>query len=85
QASKTLLAIQLKNRGDEISESEKAALLHEIKERYWAAAQPRYAAARQWFDEIIDPRETRAIISRSIQAAAHQARIEDFKVGVLQT
>ncbi len=85
QASKTLLAIQLKNRGDEISDSEKAALLDEIKERYWAAAQPRYAAARQWFDEIIDPRKTRAVISRSIQAAAHQARIEDFKVGVLQT
>ncbi len=85
QASKTLLAIQLKNRGDEISDSEKAALLDEIKERYWAAAQPRYAAARQWFDEIIDPRETRAVISRSLHAAAHQARIEDFKVGVLQT
>ncbi|MCK5379115.1 MAG: acyl-CoA carboxylase subunit beta [Acidobacteria bacterium] len=85
QASKTLLAIQLKNRGDEIPEEERAALLDEIKARYWAAAQPRYAAARQWFDEIIDPRETRAIISRSIGAAAHQGRIEEFKVGVLQT
>ncbi len=85
QASKTLLAIQLKNRGNEVSEDEKAALLDEIKARYWAAAQPRYAAARQWFDEIIDPRETRTIISRSIEAAAHQGRIEEFKVGVLQT
>ncbi len=85
QASKTLLAIQLKNRGDEFSENEKTALLDEIKARYWAAAQPRYAAARQWFDEIIDPRETRALISRSINAAAHKGKIEEFKVGVLQT
>jgi len=85
QASKTLLAIQLKNRGDQVSESEKTTLLDEIKARYWAAAQPRYAAARQWFDEIIDPRETRTLISRSINAAAHQGQIEEFKVGVLQT
>ena len=85
QASKTLLAIQLKNRGDQVSETEKTTLLDEIKARYWAAAQPRYAAARQWFDEIIDPRETRALISRSINAAAHQGKIEEFKVGVLQT
>lgn len=85
QASKTLLAIQLKNRGDQVSDAEKSALLDEIKARYWAAAQPRYAAARQWFDEIIDPRETRAVVSRSIEAAAHQSRIGEFKVGVLQT
>jgi acetyl-CoA carboxylase carboxyltransferase component len=85
QASKTLLAIQLKNRGDDVSDAEKEKLLEEIKERYWAAAQPRYAAARQWFDEIIDPRETRSVISRSIHAAAHQGRIPEFKVGVLQT
>lgn len=85
QASKTLLAIQLKNRGDDVSDEEKEALLAEIKDRYWAAAQPRYAAARQWFDEIIDPRETRAVISRSIEATAHQGKIGEFKVGVLQT
>ncbi len=85
QASKTLLAIQLKNRGDDVSDAEKEKLLEEIKERYWAAAQPRYAAARQWFDEIIDPRVTRSVISRSIHAAAHQGRIPEFKVGVLQT
>ena len=46
---------------------------------------PRYAAARMWVDEIIDPRDTRRIIARSIEAAAHQPEIADFKVGVLQT
>jgi len=85
QASETLLAIQLKNRGDEVSEDEKKKLLGEIQARYDAATDPRYAAARLWVDEIIDPRRTREVLARSIAAAAHQPKIADFKVGVLQT
>ena len=85
QASETLLAIQLKNRGDEVSEDEKKKLLGEIQARYDAATDPRYAAARLWVDEIIDPRRTREVLARSIAAAAHQPIIADFKVGVLQT
>jgi len=85
QASETLLAIQLKNRGDEVSEDEKTKLLGEIQARYDAATDPRYAAARLWVDEIIDPRRTREVLARSIAAAAHQPKIAGFKVGVLQT
>jgi acetyl-CoA carboxylase carboxyltransferase component len=85
QASETLLAIQLKNRGDEVSDEEKAKLLEEIQARYEAAMDPRYAAARLWVDEIIDPRRTREILARSIAAAAHNPDLADFKVGVLQT
>jgi acetyl-CoA carboxylase carboxyltransferase component len=85
QASETLLAIQLKNRGEDVSDEEKTKLLQEIQDRYEAAMDPRYAAARMWVDEIIDPRRTREILARSIAAAAHQIEIADFKVGVLQT
>ena len=85
QASETLLAIQLKNRGEEVSAEERKNLLEEIQARYKAAMDPRYAAARLWVDEIIDPRHTRTIVSRSLQAAAHQREIRPFKVGVLQT
>jgi len=85
QASETLLAIQLKNRGEEVSEEEKAGLLGEIQARYEVASDPRYAAARLWVDEIIDPRRTREVLARSIAAAAHQPEIADFKAGVLQT
>jgi acetyl-CoA carboxylase carboxyltransferase component len=85
QASETLLAIQLKNRGDDVSDEERAQLLREIQARYEAAMDPRYAAARLWVDEIIDPRRTREILARAIAAAAHQSEIADFKVGVLQT
>jgi acetyl-CoA carboxylase carboxyltransferase component len=85
QASETLLAIQLKNRGDDVSNEERAKLLKEIQARYEAAMDPRYAAARLWVDEIIDPRRTREVLARSIAASAHQPEIPDFKVGVLQT
>ena len=85
QASETLLAIQLKNRGEDVSDEEKAQLLREIQARYEDAMDPRYAAARLWVDEIIDPRQTREILARAIAAAVNQPDIADFKVGVLQT
>jgi acetyl-CoA carboxylase carboxyltransferase component len=85
QASETLLAIQLKNRGEEVSGEERASRLAEIQARYAAATDPRYAASRLWVDEIIDPRRTRALLARSIAASAHEPRIEEFRFGVLQT
>jgi len=85
QASKTLAAIQLKNRGAEVTEEEKKQLLDEIKARYTAASEPRYAAARLWVDALVDPAETRQILARSLACAAMNPRIEEFKTGVLQT
>jgi 3-methylcrotonyl-CoA carboxylase beta subunit len=85
QASKTLLSIQLKNRGADVSEEEKTRRLEEIKARYAAAMNPRYAAARLWVDAIIDPAQTRQILARSFAAAAMNPRIPEFRTGVLQT
>jgi 3-methylcrotonyl-CoA carboxylase beta subunit len=85
QASKTLLSIQLKNRGKDVSEEEKTTLLEEIKARYAAAMDPRYAAARLWVDAIIDPAETRKVIGRSLAAAAMNPEVSEFRTGVLQT
>jgi 3-methylcrotonyl-CoA carboxylase beta subunit len=85
QASRTLLSIQLKNRGADVSEEEKAQRLEEIKARYTAAADPRYAAARLWVDAIIDPAETRQVIGRSLACAAMNPEIPEFRTGVLQT
>ena len=83
QASKTLLGIQLKNR--EVSEEEKTALLAEIQKRYDDAMDPRYAAARLWVDAIIDPVDTRAILTRSLDCVAQNPEIPPFRMGVLQT
>ncbi len=46
---------------------------------------PRYAAARLWVDGIIDPRDTRQVVARSLEVAAHQPEIPPFRQGVLQT
>jgi acetyl-CoA carboxylase carboxyltransferase component len=85
QASQTLLSIQLKNRGDGVSEEERAQRLAEIRARYAAAMNPRYAAARLWVDAIIDPAATRGVLARSLAAAAHNPEIPPFRTGVLQT
>ena len=85
QASKTLLAIQLKNRGDDVSEEEKNELLARIQKSYDDSSDARYAAARLWVDAIIDPTRTREVVSRSLACAANNPEIAPFKTGVLQT
>ena len=85
QASQTLLSIQTKNRGEGVSEEEKAQRLAEIKARYAAAMDPRYAAARLWVDAIVDPARTRRVLARSLAAAAHNPEILPFRTGVRQT
>ena len=86
-AAKTLLQIRvssLKAQGKVISEEEEKSLLKEITDRYNEQLSPYYAAARLWVDGVIDPLETRTIISMGIEAANH-ARVEKFNVGVIQT
>ncbi|HNP96921.1 MAG TPA: carboxyl transferase domain-containing protein [Cyclobacteriaceae bacterium] len=86
-AAKTLLQIRvstLKGQGKEISKEEEQQLLNEITDRYNDQLSPYYAASRLWVDGVIDPLETRKVISMGIEAANH-APIEKFNVGVIQT
>jgi 3-methylcrotonyl-CoA carboxylase beta subunit len=87
QAAKTLLQIQvasLKAKGEIISPDVETKLLNEIKERYDRQTSPYYAAARLWVDAIIDPVDTRKLISESIHAADQNPVMQDFKTGVFQ-
>jgi len=87
QAAKTLLQIQVsakKTKGEEIPAEQEKKLLSEIKDRYDQQTTPFYAAARMWVDAIIDPVDTRKVISEGIAAANHNAAIEDMKLGVFQ-
>jgi acetyl-CoA carboxylase carboxyltransferase component len=86
-AAKTLLQIRiaaLKAEGRQLTKEEEAALLKEITDRYNEQLSPYYAAARLWVDAIIDPLETRRVISMGIEAANH-APVEKFNPGVIQT
>ncbi len=82
QAAKTLLQIQVS--GKQINEAEQNNLLNEVTSRYEKQTSPYYAAARLWVDDIIDPAQTRLVISEGISAANHNADIKDLKLGVFQ-
>ncbi|MDO9374222.1 MAG: carboxyl transferase domain-containing protein [Ferruginibacter sp.] len=87
QAAKTLLQIQvasLKAKGETITPENEKELLDTIVKRYQQQTTPYYAAARLWVDGIIDPLETRTMISEGISAANNNSDIAAFKTGVFQ-
>lgn len=87
-AANTLLQIKvagLKKQGREISSEDEKELLDEITSKYNEELSPYYAASRLWVDGVIDPRETRKVISMGIEAANHSPISERFNVGVIQT
>jgi len=87
-AAKTLLQIKvasLKKSGQEITPEDEEQLLNEIKDKYYEELSPYYAAARMWVDGVIDPLETRKIVSMGIEAANHAPITEKFNVGIIQT
>ena len=87
QAAKTLLQIQvsaLKAKGKEIDPAAEKKLLDDIKGRYEEQTSPYYAAARLWVDDIIDPIDTRRVISEGLAAANHKKTDRNFSLGVFQ-
>ncbi|WMN10819.1 acyl-CoA carboxylase subunit beta [Marivirga salinae] len=87
-AAKTLLQIKvatLKAKGEKISEEDQEKMLKDITDKYNEELSPYYAASRLWVDGIIDPLETRKVISMGIEAADHAPIEKPFNVGVIQT
>lgn len=88
QASNVLLDIrtaQLKKEGKQFSDKERKAFLEEIKNKYDEQTNVLYAASRLWIDEIIDPKDTRKIVSYCIEIANNNPEMKKFNVGVIQT
>lgn len=87
-AAKTLFQIQeatMRAKGVGISPEDKDKMLKEITDRYDSQTTPYYAASRLWVDGIIDPLETRKVISMGIEAANHAPLSKRYNVGVIQT
>lgn len=87
-AAKVLLQIEvatLKARGEEITPEREKELFDSIKNRYDKQISPYYAASRLWIDAIIDPIETRKVISMGIEMANHKKAEKAYNVGVIQT
>lgn len=86
-AAKTLLDIQLaalKRQGHQPDDEELARLYDEVKAKYDTELDPRYAAARLWVDEIIEPNATRERLIRALEACAQNPQQDELKVGVFQ-
>ncbi len=86
-ASKVLLQIEeasLKKQGKEITAEAEEKLLSKIKSRYDNQTSAYYAAARLWVDAIIDPIDTRKVISEGIKAANNNPEIAALRTGVFQ-
>ena len=86
-ASKVLLQIEeakLQKQGSKLSDEEKKTLLETIESKYKESTSPYYAASRLWVDAIIDPVETRKLISLGIDMANHNDEKQTFNMGVLQ-
>ncbi|MFC4263926.1 acyl-CoA carboxylase subunit beta [Ferruginibacter yonginensis] len=87
QAAKTMLQIQvgaMKAKGQEVTPEEEKNILDKITAKYVQQTKAQYAAARLWVDAIIDPAQTRQVISEGIAAANHNPDIAEFKSGVFQ-
>jgi 3-methylcrotonyl-CoA carboxylase beta subunit len=88
QAAKVLLQIEkasLKAKGEEMDEKAEKKLLKTITDKYDAQTSPYYGASRLWVDAIIDPLETRNVISMGIEAANNAPIKEPYNPGIIQS
>jgi len=88
QAAKVLVQIELataKARGTNLKKKDETQLYQSTKTKYDEQTSPYYSAARLWTDAIIDPAETRKIISIGIEMADCNEEIKPYNVGVIQT
>jgi acetyl-CoA carboxylase carboxyltransferase component len=88
QASNVLLDIkigQMKKQGKKITDVDKKKFLDKIKSIYEEHTKVLFAASRLWVDEIIDPKDTRKIVSYCIEIANNNPEIKKFNPGIIQT
>ena len=72
--------------GKQLSDKDVDALRESVRATYEEQkSDPRYAAARLWVDAILDPAHTRDALILSLEAAALNPEVREFKTGVLQT
>jgi acetyl-CoA carboxylase carboxyltransferase component len=82
QAASVLLQVRL-DRGESMTGEEQERFKAPTVERYEAEGSPYFSTARLWDDGVIDPRETRMVLSLGISAALN-APIPETKWGVFR-
>lgn len=84
QAAKTLLGIEKLRAREPLSPEQEKETLDRLREVYEETASPYHAASRLWVDAVIDPRETREVLSHLLRIVAAAPMPEAFNLGVFQ-
>jgi len=86
QAASVLLRVRLdrmREEGREMTPEEQQDFMRPIAERYESEASAYYSTARLWDDGVIDPADTRRVLSLGISAAMNSPR-EETRFGVFR-
>ena len=74
----------LEARGEEWSDKEKADFEERIRQQYETQGNPYYASARLWDDGVIEPVDTRTVLSHALAAAMNNPRDEEQPFGIFR-
>lgn len=74
----------LKARGEEWPEESQAEYEAGIREQYESQGHPYYASARLWDDGVIDPTDTRQVLSMGLSAAMNRPRDDETPFGIFR-
>jgi acetyl-CoA carboxylase carboxyltransferase component len=87
QAARTMLDVNLgvlKRQGKQVDSAELAAMTEDLRQKYDRETDIRYAGARGWIDEIIDPAQTRSVLITALEVATCNRETAGFPLGVFQ-
>jgi 3-methylcrotonyl-CoA carboxylase beta subunit len=87
QAAQVLATVRrdaLQARGQSWPSDEEKTFMDEIRNGYEAEGNPYYATARLWDDGIIDPLDTRKVVSQALHIAAHGPAPGDERYGIFR-
>ena len=87
QAAQVLATVRrdsLNARGVEWSSEDESSFKNEIREQYETEGHPYFASARLWDDGVIDPIDTRHVLSVALQCAGSKPSPQDSKFGIFR-
>jgi 3-methylcrotonyl-CoA carboxylase beta subunit len=80
----TVKADGMAGRDEEWPVAERKSFEEKIRQGYEAQGHPYYSSARLWDDGVIDPIDTREVLSLALAAAANRPRDEERPLGIFR-
>ena len=87
QAASVLSTVRkdgMEARGDQWPEEEQAAFEEGIRKQYELQGHPYYSSARLWDDGVIDPVDTRSVLSQALSAASNRPVENESALGIFR-